>query len=104
MQLHTKVLSTYTVESAVLDNQLDLALIEGTPRNDALTVIPLCEDQMALVCAPDHPLAKSRRNPTLPHYKIAIPHREENSATRSITESLFHAAPPEAASGSGIRQ
>ena len=38
VQLHTKVLSTYTVESAVLDNQLDLALIEGTPRNDALTV------------------------------------------------------------------
>ena len=54
VQLHTKVLSTYTVESAVLDTLLDLALIAGTPRNDALTVIPLCEDQMALVLSLIH--------------------------------------------------
>ena len=52
LQLQTKVLSTYAVEEAVMDNMLDLALIEGTPRNAALTVITLCEDKMALVCAP----------------------------------------------------
>ena len=89
VQLHTKVLSTYTVESAVLDNQLDLALIEGTPRNDALTVIPLCEDQMALVCAPDHPLAKQGETDLAALQDLPVLTREENSATRSITESLF---------------
>ena len=89
VQLHTKVLSTYTVESAVLDNQLDLALIEGTPRNDALTVIPLCEDQMALVCAPDHPLAKQGETDLTALQDLPFLTREENSATRSITESLF---------------
>lgn len=89
VQLHTKVLSTYTVESAVLDNQLDLALIEGTPRNDALTVIPLCEDQMALVCAPDHPLAKQGETDLAALQDLPFLTREENSATRSITESLF---------------
>ncbi len=89
LQLQTKVLSTYAVEEAVMDNMLDLALIEGTPRNAALTAITLCEDKMALVCAPDHPLANQKTIELNVLQDLPFLTREENSATRSITESLF---------------
>ena len=87
LQLQTKVLSTYAVEEAVMDNVLDLALIEGTPRNAALTVITLCEDKMALVCAPDHPLANQKTIELNVLQDLPFLTREENSATRSITEA-----------------
>lgn len=52
------VTNSTEVEQAVLNNQVDLAIMEGEIKNENLIITPVCEDELVIVCGKNHPLAK----------------------------------------------
>jgi DNA-binding transcriptional LysR family regulator len=52
------VASTPEIVAKVLNFEVDIGLIEAEVRHDKLTLDPWREDQMAIFCAPEHPLAR----------------------------------------------
>jgi DNA-binding transcriptional LysR family regulator len=82
-----KIGNTETVAADVEEGNADLGFIEGDIDNPALSVTPVADDEMVLVVAPGHPLAK---RPTRPLAQIADARwvvREAGSGTRAILES-----------------
>lgn len=51
------VTNSSNIEQALLNNQVDIGLIEGTINNEQLIALPFCEDELVLVCGKNHPLA-----------------------------------------------
>lgn len=43
---------------ALLDGKLDLAILNGDPKDARLRLLPLFQDEHAVIVAPDHPFAK----------------------------------------------
>ncbi|WP_440875166.1 LysR substrate-binding domain-containing protein [Thalassotalea sp. PLHSN55] len=81
-----RVINTQTLCQMVLNFELDLALIEGQNTSPELQAIPWLQDEMILVAAPDHPLAKQQ---TLPLSALNHQHwilREPNSGSRENFE------------------
>ena len=64
MQL--ECLHPHKVVEAVLSDEADLGIMSYPPSDRALSVVPLREEPMALVCHPTHRLARRRssRRPT----------------------------------------
>lgn len=82
-----KIGNTETVAADVEEGSADLGFIEGDIDNPALSVTTVADDEMVLVVAPGHPLAK---RPTRPLAQIADARwvvREAGSGTRAILES-----------------
>lgn len=50
--------ATYRAVEALLANEIDLAIMTSTPDHDRLAVRPLFKDEMLVVVAPQHALAK----------------------------------------------
>lgn len=57
-QFHVTVTNSAEIEKAVLNNQVDFAIVEGNIKNENLSVSPICEDELVIVCGCTHPLAK----------------------------------------------
>ena len=51
---------TRTTLSALLERTIDFALVHHVRRDRRLSLIPLFEDEVAVITAPDHPYAKRR--------------------------------------------
>lgn len=51
------VANTEAIARRVENFELDIGLIEGELQHPELEIIPWCEDEMALFCSPQHPLA-----------------------------------------------
>ena len=45
------------IEEALLSNEIDFALIEGSPSSSQFIEIPFMKDRLCLVCGASHPLA-----------------------------------------------
>lgn len=95
--LYPKVKVTVTVnsaeliEQAVLERQLDFALIEGPVHDQRLVMEPYLDDELVLVCGKDDPLARaeSLRPEILQEQPLLL--RERNSATRAMAEAALTA-------------
>ena len=89
IRLQVTVNSGGLLEQALLDNELDLALIESTVENPQLRAIPFQGDRMVLVLPPNHPLAYAHSVlfEELAEYPLLM--REKSSAGRSFLNSLF---------------
>ena len=74
IKIYVTVKNTGTIEQAVVDNQLDFALVEGT---------------VCMVAAPGHPLAANRTVTLADAASCPLLLREPGSAGREIVESLF---------------
>ena len=86
------VANSETVEHAVAAHSLDLGLIEAPSHLPTLSTEECCEDELQVVCAPVHPLAKLKTvapKQLLPHVYIS---REPGSGTREVTDSYFRNA------------
>lgn len=77
------------IEQAILDSQVDVGIVEGTIRNENLIVLPVCEDELVMVCGKDHPLARldSISLPMLQNQDYAS--RESGSTDRNQFEQLL---------------
>lgn len=51
------VTNSAEIENAVLNNQVDVAIVEGAIKNENVMITPICEDELVIVCGNTHPLA-----------------------------------------------
>lgn len=89
LQLRVHIANGHSLQQALFDNQLDVALIEGGTIEPSLSTTVLREDKLILIMSPNHPLAsqKSIRLHDLCEYDLLL--REKGSAGRSFLEHLF---------------
>ena len=86
------VANSETIESRIIEHNLDVGLIEVETRNQNLQSEVCCDDELVVICTPDHPLkshgpATAR---TLLEYEYVS--REPGSGTREVTDAWFGAA------------
>jgi DNA-binding transcriptional LysR family regulator len=88
-QLKLQVGNTRQIIEAVSQFQLDLGLIEGSCHLPQLQSMAWREDELAICCAPQHPLAQLGRAVTLDdlaHVEWIV--REEGSGTREVFDKV----------------
>jgi len=81
-----------TVQDRVAERTLDLGFIEGDSHLATLASEVCCEDELQVVCAPTHPLAKEPF--TLPSALTQHPYinREPGSGTRAVIDRYLQKA------------
>lgn len=88
--------NTEHIADKVLNYQLDIGLIEGELNHPQLDVIPWRQDELAIFCSPEHPLAKITQ-PLTDADLIAANWilREQGSGTRQAFERAMQGILPE---------
>lgn len=77
------------IESAILQNDIDFALIENEPVSEKISKIPFMQDTLCTLVNKDHPLAKqeniSLQQLSNEHFLM----REKGSSVRELVDSIF---------------
>lgn len=81
--------NTRVIEEMLLKSELDIGLVEGRVKSPDLIARPVMEDELVLVCAPEHPLAgrESVRAEELQNQSFIL--REPGSGTRELFEQYL---------------
>lgn len=90
-ELTTRVIvnNSSDIEQAILNNEVDLGIVEGILKSNDLSVTPVCQDELVIVCGKDHPLAKEQSiTPDMLSGQSYIS-RESGSTERNQLERLF---------------
>lgn len=88
-QLKLQVGNTRQIIESVSQFQLDLGLIEGSCHVAQLQAIPWRHDELAVFCAPSHPLAQLQRALTAADFiHVDWILREEGSGTREVFDKV----------------
>jgi DNA-binding transcriptional LysR family regulator len=84
VQAHLTVGNSETIENRVADNTLDLGLIESPSHLPALHTEPCCDDELVVICAANHRIAKL--GSVTPQQLATEPYvsRESGSGTREF--------------------
>jgi DNA-binding transcriptional LysR family regulator len=92
VRLRLCVANSESIASQVAAQALDIGLVDSSVPLPGLVVETCAEDELLLVCAPDHPLrAEALLAPeVLAEYEYLA--REPGSGTRAATEAYFRAA------------
>ncbi|MEE0868084.1 MAG: LysR family transcriptional regulator [Clostridia bacterium] len=56
-RVNVTVNNTSCIENMLLSNELDIGIVEGIVTNPDLVIIPVCQDNLVLVCGAGHKLA-----------------------------------------------
>ena len=86
------VANSETVQNQIAEHSLDVGFIEGDSLLPSLVTEVCCEDELQLVCAPSHPLAK--RATVTPELlaQYAYISREPGSGTREVADRYLQKA------------
>ncbi|MGE0874441.1 MAG: LysR family transcriptional regulator [Burkholderiales bacterium] len=86
------VANSETVESRVAARTLDIGFIESPSHLQGVTSDVCCEDELMVVCAPGHPLARLKG--VEPGQLVQYPYisREPGSGTREVVDRYFQHA------------
>jgi DNA-binding transcriptional LysR family regulator len=89
VQAHLTVANSETIVSRVADHALDVGLIESPSYLATLHNETCCDDELMVICAPGHTLAK--RNTVRAADLAALPwvRREPGSGTREFTDNYL---------------
>lgn len=89
VELFSWVNNTKVIEAKLLADELDIAVVEGELHTAALAELPIWEDELVLVCAPQHPLAAlaAVHLEQVAEYPLVV--REEGSGTRELFDSVL---------------
>ncbi|HIX60766.1 MAG TPA: LysR family transcriptional regulator [Candidatus Halomonas stercoripullorum] len=93
VRLDLRFLDSEQAYQGVLDGELEIAVVTLSPHPDPqLDVVPIWNDRLCFVCAPDHPLTRHGRLtlPDLCRFDAVLP--GPMTFTRSLIESRFAAA------------
>jgi DNA-binding transcriptional LysR family regulator len=80
------VANSETVQNQVAEHSLDIGFIEGDSLLPSLVTEIVCEDELLVVCAPSHPLAKLRSIAPGLLAQHAYVSREPGSGTREVSD------------------
>ena len=80
------VANSETVQNQVADHNLDVGFIEGDSLLPSLVTEFVCEDELLVVCAPSHPLAKLDAIAPSLLAQHAYISREPGSGTREVSD------------------
>lgn len=89
MRVQVCIENSEELEKRIMSNDIDFAFIEGTAHNDQLKCRNMMEDELVLICGPNHILSKEKQ-PTidqLPNYDLIL--REKGSGTRELFDSTM---------------
>ena len=83
--IFSRIHNTATLEQCLLQDELDIALVEGNVESDYLRELPFMEDELILVAAPGHreEIAKNELA------NCSFITREEGSGTRNLFEQVM---------------
>jgi DNA-binding transcriptional LysR family regulator len=86
---HMTVGNSELIETRVADHTLDLGLIETPAHLPGLRTEVCCEDELVVICAPDHKFAKARN--VKPQQMLDEPYisRETGSGTREFADQYL---------------
>ncbi len=84
VSIRLQVGNTEAIVSMVENNAIDLGVVEAPVNNKNLVVETCRMDQMVLIVAPDHPLAKEKHFPIEKLVEYPYICREEGSGTREV--------------------
>jgi len=80
------VANSETVQNQVAEHSLDIGFIEGDSLLPSLVTEFVCEDELLVVCAPSHPLAKLNSIAPSLLAQHAYVSREPGSGTREVSD------------------
>jgi DNA-binding transcriptional LysR family regulator len=80
------VANSEAVQDRVAERALDLGFIEGDSHLPSLVTDVVCDDELQVVCAPAHPLAKSKSITPKALTEHAYISREPGSGTREVID------------------
>ena len=83
------VANSEAVQERVAERNLDLGFIEGVSHLPTLATDPCGEDELQVICAPDHPLASRKSVPAAALTEHAYIGRETGSGTREVIEKYL---------------
>lgn len=89
LELYVTIESTQKIERKLLEEQLDVAIVEGEIKSRLIVADPVIDDCLVLICGQAHPLA-NRENVDLGELKnevFILP--EEGSSTRTLFEDVM---------------
>lgn len=87
--------NTAEVLRKVLNFEIDLGLVEGEVQHPDLDVVPWCEDELVVFCAPQHPLARKTELRDADLVAATWIARERGSGTRQAFEKAMFGLLPE---------
>ncbi len=89
ISMNLKIGNTETVAADVRDGAADIGFIEGEIDDPLLSVTAVADDEMVLVVAPSHALAKRQKPPVAQIASARWVVREAGSGTRAILETAL---------------
>jgi DNA-binding transcriptional LysR family regulator len=89
MEIKVRIGNTKDMIAALLNNEIDVALVEGDVDQPNLTIEPFLNDELVLVLSPDHPLAEYNTVTTHELQKQTFILREQGSGTRKLAEDTL---------------
>ncbi|KXS45126.1 MAG: LysR family transcriptional regulator [Candidatus Frackibacter sp. T328-2] len=81
--------NTSVIEEMILNNKIDLALVEGPIKNTEITIKPFFDDQMIIICSPQHKWAKKELIEPSEIEEEEFITREKGSGTREVIENTL---------------
>lgn len=89
IQFKVTVSNGDSLRKALLNNQIDLAFIEGSFPSEYLFMEPFTKDHLVLIMPPGHPLSQKNKIylKDLPSYPLLL--REKGSAGRNFLDHIF---------------
>ena len=60
-QIQILIENSMILEESIVSNQLDLTLIEGIPTHEHIQKLSFFKDELAVICAREHPLAEKQK-------------------------------------------
>lgn len=86
------VANSDTVQTRVAERTLDVGFIEGDSHRGALVADVCCDDELQVVCAPSHPLARRKSVPVEALTEHPCISREVGSGTREVIDRYLEKA------------
>lgn len=89
LNLNVYVDNTQSIESLILENQLDIGVVEGDINNENIVQEEFAKDEIVLICSKEHQFSKCKTITPDKLLNMSFIVREKGSATRSKLEKYM---------------
>jgi DNA-binding transcriptional LysR family regulator len=89
LKVQAVVKNTKDIESLIVKNQIDFAIVEGIVHNTDMISTEFMDDELVLVCGKNHPLYMSKDISINSLKKLEFIVREPGSGTRELFENIM---------------